>query len=261
MKTGAVIRSQRLAFPAVSLFATASIAFTGAQKKSTKSIQANPDPLLNAAMKNMETGVWSVDGTVSFKKIIKLHGLLSGEDFDLSMEPGVKPGVPLRGIVIKDKAWVCSDGETWHAGQPDDRLLYNWAHVPIMADRKIPAFEKMGSEQRKGQTWLHVRLKVPEKKINPKELTQYWIVLDSQGQAQYIGHTEMPMFSQARNEVMYCSFNYAPAKEKIAPPQLDAPVDDKAYGFYDIEQHKFDWKNKIVRVEVTPKILGSEQIG
>ena len=246
---------------AVSLFAAASIAFAGAQKKSTRAIQANPDPLLNAAMKNMETGVWSVDGTVTVKKIIKLRGLLSGEDFDLSMEPGINPGVPLRGIVIKDKAWVCSDGETWHAGQPDDRLLYNWAHVPIMADRKLPAFEKMGSEQRNGQTWLHVRLKVPEKKINPKELPQYWIVLDSQGQAQYIGHTEMPMFSQARNEVMYCSFNYAPAKEKIAPPPLGAPVDDKAYGFYDIEQHKFDWKNKIVRVEVTPKILGSEQIG
>ena len=261
MKPAAVIKGQRLVVGAVSLFATALIAFAGAQKKSAKSIQANPDPLLSAAMKNMETGVWSVDGTVSVKKIIKLRGLLSGEDFDLSMEPGVKPGVPLHGIVIKDKAWVCSDGETWHAGQSDDRLLYNWAHVPIMADRKLPAFEKVGSEQRNGQTWFHVRLKVPEKKVNPKELPQYWIVLDSQGQAQYIGHTEMPMFSQAHNEVMYCSFNYAPAKERIAPPPLGAPVDDKAYGFYDIEQHKFDWKNKIVRVEVTPKILGSEQIG
>jgi len=246
---------------ALLVFANAPSGFAKPQKKPTGAGQQNVDPLLNAAMKNMETGVWSVDGTVSVKKIIKLHGLLSGEDFDLSMEPGVKPGVPLRGIVIKDKAWVCSDGETWHGGQPDDRLLYNWAHVPIMADRKLPAFEKVGSEQRNGQTWLHVRLKVPEKRINPKELPQYWIVLDSHGQAQYIGHTEMPMFSQARNEVMYCSFNYAPAKEKIAPPPLGAPIDDKTYGFYDIEQHKFDWKNKIVRVKVTPKILGSEQIG
>ena len=54
----------------------------------------------------------------------------------------------------------------------------------------------------------------------------------------------MPMFSQARKEVMYCSFDYAPAKEKIPPPPLGAPIDDKAYGFNDIEQHKFDWKNK-----------------
>src|SRR5881394_1013040 len=261
MKTGAVIRGQRLAVAAVSLFGTASIAFAGTQKKSTKSIQLNPDPLVNAAMRNMETGVWSVNGSVTFKKIIKLHGLLSGKDFDLSMEPGVKSGVPLRGIVIKDKAWVCSDGETWHAGRPDDRLLYNWAHVPIMADRQLPPFEKVGSEQRNGETWLHVRLKVPEKNINPKELPQYWLVLDSQGQAQYVGHTEMPMFSQARKEVMYCSFDYAPAKEKIAPPPLGAPVDDKAYGFNDIEQHKFDWKGRVVRLEVTPKILESKQIG
>jgi hypothetical protein len=177
------------------------------------------------------------------------------------MEPGVQPGVPMRGIVIKEKAWVCSDGATWHAGSTDDRLLYNWAHTPIMADRQLPPFEKVGAEQRNGQTWLHVRLKVPEKKVNPKELPQYWLVLDSQGQAQYIGHTEMPMFSQARNEVLYCSFDYAPAKENIAPPPLGPPVDDKAYGFYDIEQHKFDWKGKIVRLQVTPKLLESKQIG
>jgi tetratricopeptide (TPR) repeat protein len=163
--------------------------------------------------------------------------------------------------VIKDKAWVCSDGETWHAGSANDRLIYNWTHVPIMIGRQLPSFEKLGAEQRDGQTWLHVQLKVPEKKVDPKELPQYWLVLDSQGQAQYIGHTEMPMFSQARNEVLYCSFDYAPATEKIAPPALGPPVDDKAYGFNDIEQHKFDWKDKIVRIEVTPRILESKQIG
>jgi tetratricopeptide (TPR) repeat protein len=243
------------------LLASASIGFAKAQKKSATSGEESPEALLVAAMKNMSTGVWSVNGTVTSKKTIKLHGLLSGEDFDLTMEPGVKPGVPMRGIVIKDKAWVCSDGETWHAGTPDDRLLYNWAHTPIMIGRQLPPFEKVGTEQRNGQTWLHVRLKVPEKKVNPKELPQYWLVLDSQGQAQYIGHTEMPMFSQARNEVLYCSFDYASATEKIAPPPLRPPVDEKAYGFNDIEQHKFDWKDKVIRIEVTPKILESKQIG
>ena len=231
------------------------------QKSSAASTQEKPDALLSAAMKKMGTGVWSINGTVTSKKTIKLHGLLSGEDFDLSMEPGVKPGVPIRGIVIKDKAWVCSDGETWHAGSPDDRLLYDWAHTPIMPGRQLPPFEKAGEEQRDGQTWLHVKLKVPEKKIDLKQLPQYWIVLDSQGQAQYIAHTEMPGFSQARNEAIHCSLDYAPAKEKIAPPLLGPPVDDKVHGFNDIELHKFDWAKKIVRVEVTPKILQSQQIG
>ena len=243
------------------LLGSASIGFGKAQKNSATSTQEKPDALLLAAMKKMSIGVWSVNGTVTSKKTIKLRGLLSGEDFDLTMEPGVKPNTPMREIVIKDKAWVCSDGETWHSGSANDRLIYNWTHVPIMAGRQLPAFEKIGAEQRNGQTWLHVRLKVPEKKINPKELPQYWLVFDAQGQAQYIGHTEMPMFSQARNEVLYCSFDYAPATEKIAPPPLGPPVDDKAYGFNDIEQHKFDWKDKIVRVEVTPKILESKQIG
>src|SRR5213080_194901 len=246
---------------AVFLFASVSIGFGKPQKKSPAADPEKPDALLAAAMENMTKGVWSVNGTVTVKKIIKLHGLLSGEDFDLSMDPGVKPDTPMREIAIREKAWICSDGETWHAGGADDRLLYNWAHVPIMADRHLPPFEKVGTEQHDGQSWLHVRLKVPEKKINPKELPQYWLVLDSQGQAQYIGHTEMPMFSQARKEVMYCSFDYVPAKEKIAPPPLGAPVDDKAYGFNDIEQHKFDWKGRVVRLEVTPKILESKQIG
>src|SRR5213594_2592593 len=246
---------------ALLLLASASAGYPQAQKKSATSTQEKPDALLAAAMEKMSTGVWSVNGTVAVKKTIKLHGLLSGEDFDLTMEPGVKPNTPMREIVIKDKAWICSDGETWHATEPNDRLIYNWAHVPIMADRKLPPFEKVGTEQHDGQTLLHVRLKVPEKKINPKELPQYWIVLDSQGQAQYIGHTEMPMFSQAKKEVLYCSFDYAPAKENIAPPPVGPPVDDKAYGFYDIEQHKFDWKGKIVRLQVTPKLLESKQIG
>src|SRR5262245_56367845 len=241
---------------------SASIAFAKPQKKATGSGQENPDPQVNAAIKNMETGVWSVNGTVQTNRAIKVQGRLSGEDFDLTTEPGVRPNTPMRQINIKDRVWICSDGETSHAGQPNDRLIYNWAHVPIMAGglSGMP-FQKVGTERRDGETCLHVRLKVPDKNINPKELPQYWLVLDSQGQAQYIGHTEMPMFSQARKEVMYCSFDYSPAKEKIAPPPLGAPIDDKAYGFNDIEQHKFDWKGRIVRLEVTPKILESRQIG
>jgi len=247
---------------ALLVFWNAPFAFAKPQKKSAGSGQETLNPLVNAALKNMETGVWSVNGTVQAKKTIKVQGLLDGEDFDLTTEPGIRPNTPMREIIIKDKVWICSDGETWHAGQPNDRLIYNWTHVPIMAGGGISQmpFEKVGTEQRDGQTWLHVRMKVPEKNIKPKELPQYWLVLDSQGQAQYVGHTEMPMFSQARKEVMYCSFDYAPAKETIQPPPLGPPIDDKAYGFNDIEQHKFDWKNKIIRLEVTPKILESKQI-
>jgi tetratricopeptide (TPR) repeat protein len=249
------------AIAALILLASVSVAFAGTQEKSAASNREKPDALVAAAIKNMSTGVWSVNGTITAKETIKLHGLLSGDDFDLSMEPGVNRNTPMREVMIKDKGWICSDGETWHAGSADDRTIYNWAHVPIMIDRQLPPFEKVGVEQRDGQTCLHVKLKVAVKKINQKELPQYWLVLDSQGQAQYVGHTEMPMFSQVRKEVLYCSFDYAPAKENIARPPLGPPVDDKAYGFNDIEQNKFAWKGKIIRMEVTPKILESKQIG
>ena len=94
------------AIAAFFVFSNAPHGFAKPQKKSTGSGQENPDPLVNAAMKNMETGVWSVNGTVTAKKPIKLQGLLSGEDFDLTMEPGVKPDTPMREIVIKDKAFA-----------------------------------------------------------------------------------------------------------------------------------------------------------
>jgi hypothetical protein len=91
--------------------------FRKATKETSWILPENADPLVNAAMKNMESGVWSVNGTVQARKTIKLQGLLAGEDFDLTMEPGVKPNTPMREIVIKDKGWICSDGETWHADQ------------------------------------------------------------------------------------------------------------------------------------------------
>jgi hypothetical protein len=223
------------------------------------------DPQMQAAlamaMKNMSTGVWTVNGTITGQKTIKVHGLLSGEDFDLSMEPGVKPDTPMRDITIKDKAWICSDGETWHAASADDRLLYNWTHVPIMENEKMPPFEKIGVEQRNGVNCLHIRLKVAEKNVNPKELPQYWLLLDANGQGQYIVHTDMPLYSQVKKTVLYSSFDYAPAKEHIAPPSLGALVDENAHGFMDIEQHKMDWAKKIVRIELDPKLLQSEQIG
>jgi hypothetical protein len=158
MKNAMPLHARRAVF-SLFLFAIASVGLAKTEKQSSASNREKIDELIAAAMKNMSTGVWLVKGTVTFKKTIKLRGLFSGEDFDLTMEPGVKPGVPMRGIVIKDKTWVCSDGETWHAGSPDDRLLYNWAHTPIMAGRQLPPFEKVGDEQRNGQTWQHIRLK------------------------------------------------------------------------------------------------------
>lgn len=228
-----------------------------------------PEALLMTAMKKMSTGTWAVEGTATYKKTIKLHGLLAGKDFDLTMEPGTKSGVPMRGIVIGDKAWVCSDGKTWHAGSPDDRMLYNLAHTPILAGRQEPAFEEVGREQRDGRTRLHIRLKVPEKDVDPKQLPQYWLVLDAGNVPLYIGRAEMPMVNRGTSDVTMCAFDYAPAKREIASPTsaegtkdaLGPPVDEQTHSFNEIEAHKFDWAGKIVRVSISPKLLQSEEIG
>jgi hypothetical protein len=231
-----------------------------------------PEALLASAMKKMEAGTWRVKGTATYKKTIKIEGLLAGKDFDLTVDPGSKPGVPLRGIVIGDEAWICNDGKTWHAGSADDRLLYNLTHTPIMRGPEVPAFEKVGTEERDGATWLHLRLKVPEKDVDAKSLPQYWLVLDKQGAPLYIGRAEMPMVSRGTTDVTLCAFDYAPANEKIAPPagvetasaSADAPgalVDKETHGFNEIEAHKFDWAGKVVRVSLSPKLLQTEEIG
>jgi hypothetical protein len=40
-----------------------------------------------------------------------------------------------------------------------------------------------------------------------------------------------------------------------------APLDDRPHGFGEIEKHKFDWENKIVCIEITPKLLQAIEIG
>ncbi len=160
-----------------------------------------PERLLMAAMKKMSSGVWEVKGTATFKKTIKLQGLLEGENFDITMDPGVQPDTPMREIVIGDKAWICSDGRTWHAGSSQDRMLYNLTHTPILSGRLEPPFQQVDSEERNGVTWLHIRLQVAEAKADPKTLPQYWLVLDAQGEALYIGHAEMPMVSRGTTDV------------------------------------------------------------
>lgn len=238
-----------------------------------------PERLLTAAMKKMSTGVWEVKGTAAFKKAIQLHGLLEGEDFDLTMETSSKTDVPMRQIVIGDQAWVCSDAKTWHAGNPQDRLVYNLTHTPILSGRLEPPFQEVGREQHDGVTWLHIQLQVSEAKVDPKGLPQYWLVLDAQGQALYIGHAEIPIVSRGSTDVTQTSFDYTPSKDKIAAPPAGAmkaapptppaaakgeaaaaPVDDQIHGFGDIENSKADWSGKVVRVEVTPKLLQALEI-
>jgi hypothetical protein len=237
-----------------------------------------PERLLMTALKKMTIGVWAVKGTATFTKTLALQGLLEGANFDMTMEPGNQPNVPMREIMIGDKAWICSDGKTWHASVPEDRLVYNITHTPIMHGRLQPPYEKVGNEERNGVAMLHIKMTVPDAKVQQKDLPHFWLVLDAQGEPLYVGHAEIPMISRGSTDVTYCAFDYAPSKEKIAPPPKElitkaappaaeakedapaAPVDDAVHGFAEIEAHKAEWSGKVVRVEVTPKLLQALEI-
>src|SRR6266481_7776734 len=54
------------------------------------SIHLSPDKasaVLGSTLKLMETGTWEVDATISRAFKFRVHGLLSSEDFDLTVEP------------------------------------------------------------------------------------------------------------------------------------------------------------------------------
>jgi hypothetical protein len=185
-----------------------------------------PKILLIAAMKKMKEGIWEVNGTAAREKTIRIHGLVSGEDFDLTAE--FEDGGVMRQIALGDKAWAKpTSDKPWMRAQLNDRLVYNLADAPIASSPWEPAFEKVGDEPHAGATWLHLRAKT-DGNTDANELSQYWLALDAQGQPLYIARYEGVISSLnfnksaaiVTNTTTRCQFDYAPAKGRtIAPPE------------------------------------------
>jgi len=227
-----------------------------------------PEAMLSAALRRMETGVWAVEGAVTSKKKARVHGLISGRNFDLSMEPEAD-GTPIRQIAIKDKSWASYDGgKTWKKMSADDRPVYLWVQSPIMGG-VLPPFEAVGRETHGTESWLHVRLKVSEKLDSEKERPHYWLALDAEGDANGVRRYEGNLAQG--EQVIFCEIDYRPAGKDVAikPPVALAtraagpppPIEGKTLGFFDIEAQKFDLAGKVVRVEITGKTLSADPIG
>jgi hypothetical protein len=209
-------------------------------KPHTQAAEGNPKTLLMAAMKKMQEGVWEVNGTATCDKTVRIHGLVSGEDFDLTMAS--EDGHPFNHqIAIKDKAWANPAGaKTWKKAQASDRLIYDLAHTPILSPPWESDFKTVSDEQHAGATWLHIRAKT-DRNSHPASFSapaffsyksQYWLALDAQGQplyiARYQGVISSLSFNNATATVTHtdarCEFEYKPAKDKaIAPPEDAAP--------------------------------------
>ena len=226
--------------------------------------------LLGAALRKMQAGVWEVDAIVSRPKKARVRGLIAGREFDLTMEPE-GGGATIRQITMKDRGWLSDDGgQTWTKTSAEGgRGTYDWVHGPIDSRGVLPPFESVGREERDGAPVLHLRLKVSEKLDSEKERPHYWLALNPEGQAQSVRRYEGNLLQG--EQVIFCEADYRPAGKgaAIKPPTASAktdagpppPIEGETFGFFDIEAQKFELAGKVVRVEITGTILGSEPIG
>jgi hypothetical protein len=190
------------------------------------SINIGPDnapTLLTSALKLMSTGTWEVDATISHGAKMRVHGLLKGEDFDLTLEPEGQNAV--RQIALKDKIWVSYDGgKTWKlevgAEQATFRRVYNFVHDPIRPGITLPALEVADQQKHDGETWMHLRQKISDKNPAGGERMEYWIAISQDSQRNGVRRYEGPVTEPGHEkEPLHCAATYQPANDKtIQPP-------------------------------------------
>jgi hypothetical protein len=200
-------------------------------------ININPDNgpmLLTSALKLMATGTWEVDATLSRPVKMRIHGLLAGEDFDLTLEPQGRNAV--RQIAIKDKIWASFDGgKTWKlqatAEQVTFRRVYDFVHNPIRPDAALPAMEVGEQEIRDGEKWMHLRSKVSDKKQAASERMEYWFAMSQDPKRNGVRRYEGPVTETGHErEPLHCVATYQPASDKTIQPSADANASKEQSG-------------------------------
>lgn len=193
----------------------------------------NAPTVLGIALKQMQTGIWEVDATISRGFKMRVHGLIAGDDFDLTLEPEDRNAV--RQIAIKDKIWVSYDGsKTWKLEAASNhatfRRVYGFVHTPIHYETTLPAFEVVEKETHDGQALLHLRRKLSGKSAVKVQRTDYWVALGQDAQPPSVRRYEGPVAEQGHeNEPLHCQVTYRPADSKAAiqPPPNDNTSDGK----------------------------------
>ena len=198
------------------------------------SINIGPDnapTLLTSALKLMSTGTWEVDATISRGVKMRVHGLLKGEDFDLTLEPEGQNAV--RQIALKDKIWVSYDGSiTWKlevgADQTTFRRVYAFVHDPIRPGIALPALEVADQQKHDGETWMHLRQKISGKDAAGGERMEYWIAISQDSQRNGVRRYEGPVTEPGHEkEPLHCAATYQPANDKTIEPPSNADSSQK----------------------------------
>ncbi len=182
----------------------------------------NAPGILALNLKLMEGGTWEVDATISRAFKFRVHGLLSGEDFDLTVEPEDRNA--FRQIAIKDQVWASFDGsKTWKLEDAKGHALaqrfYAFVHNPLRTEATLPALEVVKQETRDGETWMQLRPKVSDKKKGKLQKTEYWIAISQDPKRNGVRRYEGPVTEAGHeNEPLHCVATYQPANDKTTQP-------------------------------------------
>ncbi len=186
----------------------------------------NAPILLTSALKLMNTGTWEVDATVSRAFNFRVHGLIAGEDFDLTLEPEGRS--PVRQIAIKDKVWASFDGgKTWKLQSPAEqgtfRRVYAFVHDPLRSEAIRPTLEVAEQQKRDGETWMHLRRQSSDKKKDALEQMEYWIAISPDPKRNGVRKFEGAITEPGHEkEPLQCVATYQPANDKsIQPPSTE----------------------------------------
>ena len=183
----------------------------------------NAPRILASNLKLMEGGTWEVDATISRAFKFHVHGLLSGKDFDLIVEPEDRNA--FRQIAIKDQVWASFDGsKTWKLEDAKGHALaqrfYAFVHNPLRTEATVPALEVVKQETRDGETWMQLRPKESGKRKGELQKTEYWIAISQDPKRNGVRRYEGPVTEAGHeNEPLHCVATYQPANDKtIQPP-------------------------------------------
>src|SRR5213592_1174719 len=192
-------------------------------------INISPDNgprLLVEALKLMESATWEVDATISRAFKFRVHGLLAGQDFDLTVEPENRNAFRL--IAIKGQLWTSFDGsKTWKLedakGDAGAQRFYGFVHNPLRSEAASPALQVVKQETHDGDTWMQLRPKKSDKKKAELQQTEYWIAISQDAKRNGVRRYEGPVTEPGHEkEPLHCVATYQPANNKTIQPPASA---------------------------------------
>src|SRR4030095_5717194 len=199
-------------------------------------INISPDngpQLLAQGLKLMQAGVWEVDATISRAFKFRIHGLLAGQDFDLTVEPEDRNA--FRVIAIKGQLWTSFDGsKTWKLedakGQAVVQRFHAFVHNPLRSEAAPPALQVVTQETHDGDTWMQLRSKKADKRKAEPQQTEYWIAISQDPKRNGVRRYEGPVTEPGHEkEPLHCVATYQPANNKTIQPPASAAALPEEY--------------------------------